>query len=404
MDSPHAGLNLLDLHKTYPPEAPGAGPGFTIHLSLHVAQGEIVAILGPSGSGKSTLLSLVAGLETPDSGQILWDDQDLAAPGRAVPTHRRGFGLMFQDFALFPHLNVFDNIAFGLRLPPPLAPLSWRDRRSAPGISAATQSPWMSLRGAKRRSNLRASAASEDISSRVQEVLALVGLPGFERRDVNTLSGGEMQRVALARSLAPRPRLLMLDEPLGALDRGLRERLVTDLRHILRASQQTAVYVTHDQEEAFTLADRVAVMNAGRLIQVDTPQKIYRQPASTFVARFLSLGNLVSATLSAGQPFAETPLGRLPLPHPPPSTPCQSCTLLLRPDAFSLAGPGPAELSGILVEASFRGVICRITLRISEQLLDFDLPSAEFNASPGDTLRLAYDPRQAIQVLEPDST
>jgi ABC-type Fe3+/spermidine/putrescine transport system ATPase subunit len=196
-----------------------------VNVRFEVGSGEIVAVLGPSGCGKSTLLELIAGLEPLDRGEILWDGESL----NHVPPHQRNFGLMFQDFALFPHRNVFDNVAFGMQM---------------------------------------AHVSQEEIQNRVHEVLNLVGLPDFGGRDVNTLSGGEQQRIALARSLAPRPRLLMLDEPLGSLDRNLRERLVRDLRQILREQHLTAIYVTHDQEEAFAIADRVVVMNAGKVEQV----------------------------------------------------------------------------------------------------------------------------------------
>ena len=242
-------------------------------VSFQVAPGEIVAVVGPSGCGKSTLLSIVAGLLSPDSGDVLWDGGSL----RHLPTHRRGFGLMFQDFVLFPHRNVFDNVAFGLQM---------------------------------------AGMDSEQIQQRVAEALELVGLPGFGERDVNTLSGGEQQRIALARSIAPRPRLLMLDEPLGALDRALRERLVEDLRPILRRMHQTALYVTHDQEEAFALADRVVLMNAGRVEQIGAPMQLYNHPETEFVARFLGLDNLLGGQRVCDQAgcWVETPLGRWPAP------------------------------------------------------------------------------------------
>lgn len=218
-------------------------------VSFDVAEGEIVCLLGPSGCGKTTLLRIVAGLETPDVGQVLIDGQDIGP----VPPHRRDFGLMFQDYALFPHKNVFDNVAFGLRM--------------------------------KRM-------AEKKIRQQVGEALALVGLEGFERRGVNELSGGEAQRVALARSLATQPRLLMLDEPLGSLDRALRERLMTELRDILTEVGVTALYVTHDQAEAFAIADRAVVMNAGRVEQIGPPETIYHCPATPFVAHFLGLTNL----------------------------------------------------------------------------------------------------------------
>jgi ABC-type Fe3+/spermidine/putrescine transport system ATPase subunit len=225
-------------------------------ISLTIDAGEIVSLLGPSGGGKTTLLRIIAGLESAERGEIIFDGRNL----RGVPTHQRGIGLMFQDLALFPHLNVFENVAFGLRMHAPRAP----------------------------RDQLRA---------RVNETLDLVGLTGFAVRDVNTLSGGEQQRVALARALAPQPKLLMFDEPLGALDRVLREQLIAELRAILKriGTRRAALYVTHDQDEAFTIADRVAILHAGQIVQSGSPEEIYRAPANTFVARFLGLTNLFPA-------------------------------------------------------------------------------------------------------------
>lgn len=238
-----AGLAVRDVVVRY-----GGGertdPGTTAvaGVTLAVAPGEVLALLGPSGCGKSSLLRAVAGLEPVASGSVTWDGRDLAG----VPVHRRGFGLMFQEGQLFPHRDVAGNVAYGIV-----------------GLSRAER------------------------DARVTELLDVVGLAGYERRAVATLSGGERQRVALARSLAPRPRLLLLDEPLSALDRGLRERLALDLREALRATGTTAVFVTHDHDEAFTVADRVAVMDAGRLLQVAPPEDLWRAPASRRVAEFL---------------------------------------------------------------------------------------------------------------------
>ena len=215
-------------------------------VSLDVAAGEIVALLGPSGCGKSSLLRAVAGLEPLAGGSVAFDGEDLAG----VPVHRRGFGLLFQDGQLFPHRDVGRNVAYGLE---------------AQGVPRAER------------------------AARVAELLADVGLAGYAGRSVATLSGGEKQRVALARALAPRPRLLLLDEPLSALDRRLRERLAVDVRDTLKATGTTAVFVTHDHDEAFTVADRVAVMDAGRLLQVAAPDVLLRAPAGPRVAEFLGL-------------------------------------------------------------------------------------------------------------------
>jgi thiamine transport system ATP-binding protein len=238
-------------------------------LDLEVEPGETLAILGPSGAGKSTLLRAVAGLQPVDTGRILVDGADVAG----VPPHRRDMGLMFQDHVLFPHKDVAANVAFGLR-----------------------------MRGVDRRTAAR----------RVEKLLELVGLPGAGRRSVLTLSGGEQQRVALARSLAPEPRLLMLDEPLGSLDRGLRERLVGELRTLFDRLGLTVVAVTHDHHEAFGLADRVAVLDRGRILQAGPPSEVWTRPASATVARILALPNVLDAEVHAG--VARTAWGDVPAP------------------------------------------------------------------------------------------
>jgi len=214
------------------------------HVDLSAQPGEVVCVLGPSGGGKSSLLRAIAGLEPPAGGTVEWDGVDLAS----TPPHRRRFGLMFQDHALFPHRDVAANVAFGLRMQ---------------GV------------------------ASGDAQTRVGELLELVGLSGFDRRAVRELSGGEQQRVALARALAPDPRLLMLDEPLGALDRVLRERLVSELGAIFARRERTILLVTHDHEEAFALADRVVVLHDGRVEQDAAAVAVWRAPANAFVAEFL---------------------------------------------------------------------------------------------------------------------
>jgi thiamine transport system ATP-binding protein len=273
-------------------------------VSLDIAQGDIVSVLGPSGSGKSSLLRAVAGLEVPAAGRVWFEGRDITA----VPTHQRGFGLMFQDFALFPHKDVGDNVAFGLR-----------------------------MRG----------QATAEAAARVAEMLRLVGLPGAERRSVNQLSGGEQQRVALARALAPEPRLLMLDEPMGSLDRALRERLPAELRQIFLRLGVTVLYVTHDQEEAFGVADRAVILRDGRVVADGTPEALWSRPPSGFVATFLGFRNVSPVTVLGG--VASTPWGELALPGVADG----AATLVLRPGALSLAAEG--QIGGVVAGRRFQG-------------------------------------------------
>ena len=218
-------------------------------VDLEVADGERLAVLGPSGSGKSTLLRVIAGLQRPDTGRVVLGGRDLAG----VPPHRRGIGLMHQDGALFPHRDVLGNVVFGLRM------------KGVP-------------RGERER--------------HASQLLELVGLAGFERRSLGGLSGGERQRVGLARALAPEPRVLLLDEPLGSLDRPLRERLVEELRELFERLSLSVIHVTHDVAEAFAIGDRVGVMREGRIVQAGTPDDLWARPAEEWVARFLGMANI----------------------------------------------------------------------------------------------------------------
>ena len=229
------------------------------NVSIDIAKGEIFALLGSSGCGKTTLLRMLGGFETPTSGTITLDGQDLAG----LPPHKRPLNMMFQSYALFPHLTVWDNIAFGLR----------RDR-------------------------LRAS----EVAQRVEAMLNLVQLGKFARRKPHQLSGGQQQRVALARSLAKKPQLLLLDEPLGALDKKLREETQIELANIIEDVGVTCVMVTHDQEEAMTMASRIAVMSEGRFVQVGAPTQVYENPATRFVADFIGNVNLMDGMLTAHTP------------------------------------------------------------------------------------------------------
>ncbi|MEU9380739.1 ABC transporter ATP-binding protein [Streptomyces sp. NPDC048279] len=283
-------------------------------VDLKVAEHEVVCVLGPSGSGKSTLLRVVAGLQPPDAGRVLLDGQDQAR----VPAHQRGVGLMFQDHQLFPQRDVGGNVAFGLR-----------------------------MRG----------AGKDRQAERVGELLELVGLPGAAGRAVAGLSGGEQQRVALARALAPRPRLLMLDEPLGQLDRSLRERLVVELRELFGRLGTTVLAVTHDQGEAFALADRVVVMRDGRIAQSGTPLDVWQRPADAFVARFLGFDNVVPATVQGA--VAVTPWGKLPVPGNAPQGPR---TVLVRPAGVRLVAAG-AGLPCAVTARTFQGTHVTVHLQ-----------------------------------------
>ncbi len=283
-------------------------------VGLDVAEHEIVCVLGPSGSGKSTLLRAVAGLQPLDAGRILLDGRDQAA----VPAHRRGVGLMFQDHQLFPQRDVGGNVAFGLRML---------------GTPRAEQ------------------------NRRVRELLDLVGLPGASGRAVAALSGGEQQRVALARALAPSPRLLMLDEPLGQLDRSLRERLVVELRELFGRLGTTVLAVTHDQGEAFALADRVVVMRDGLIAQSGTPLEVWQRPADAFVARFLGFENVVEATVTDG--VAATPWGKVPVP---PDAPEGTRPLLVRPAGVRLV-PAGEGLRCTVTARTFRGTHVAVRLQ-----------------------------------------
>lgn len=360
-------LEVIDIWKTFASTPVLRAVSFTVH------KGEIVCLLGPSGCGKTTLLRIIAGLETPDRGRVLFEGRDIST----MPPHLRNFGLMFQDYALFPHRNVFENVAFGLRM-----------HRSITHDSG------------------------EHIAQRVHEVLELVGLCGFERRNVHEISGGEAQRVALARSLAPRPRLLMLDEPLGSLDRITRERLMVELRDILTGVHMTTLYVTHDQLEAFSVADRAIIMNLGQIEQIGTPEEIYRRPASEFVARFLGMTNLSSGRVLSADAVASE-WGIL---HPMVDgfRPDDPVIVLIRPEAALLATPtmevhsalpGHTLVSGRLISRLFRGEHYCIQLQPEQgPLLTFHLNAIEvLQAQPGERITLAISPFGVVLLPPADA-
>ncbi len=294
-------------------------------VTLDVAENEVVTVLGPSGSGKSTLLRVIAGLQRPDSGRVLLEEEDLSS----VPAHRRGIGLVFQDHALFHHRDVGENVGFGLRM------------RGDP---------------------------SREVERQVHELLDLVGLAGYERRSVATLSGGEQQRVALARALAREPRVLLLDEPLGSLDRRLRDRLLDDLAELFDEIGVTALYVTHDQAEAFALGDRVAVVREGRVVQTGTPDTLWAHPADEDVARFLGLANVRAGTV-------------------------------IRPEAVSVAELVDGESGDGVVESAVRqGPTVRLLVRLDDGgTLDAAVASVD-HPEPGDRVSVEIDPAGIVRL------
>ncbi|MCP4118383.1 MAG: ABC transporter ATP-binding protein [Desulfobacteraceae bacterium] len=336
------------------------GPyGVLEHINLSMEKGERVCLLGPSGCGKTTLLRIAAGLEQPDSGDVIFRGRSLLH----IPPHKRNFGMMFQDFALFPHRNVFDNIAFGLEM--------------------------------KKRSR-------REITDRVHGMLELVNLEGYGQRRVEELSGGQRQRVALARTLAPAPGLVMLDEPLGSLDRRLRERLLADLCTILTQTGATTIFVTHDQNEAFAAADRICMMNQGKVRQIDTPENLYANPSTPWVADFLGFQNIIKAR-RAGEGRIEAE-GAVFFPEQAmddqKDDSMEQVFLLLLPDAATPVSAGEYEgsrgnrIRGVLTDRFFQGSFQKISMEAGTHgRFVFEIPSTVTLPKPGEPLFLKIDPR-----------
>lgn len=304
-------LEIAHLSKSY------QGMSVLLDVSLSVRAGQIMALLGPSGCGKTTTLRLIAGFEWLDGGTIAINGRVVASEAERVPAEERRVGMVFQEYALFPHLSVVDNIAFGLK-------------------------------GSQREKQ-----------ARVTEMLALVALPDVGQRMPYELSGGQQQRIALARALAPQPAILLLDEPFSNLDAALRGQVRAEVRSILKQSGITCVFVTHDQEEAFSLADEVAVMLAGRIAQVATPQHLYRQPATQEVAAFVGEANFLPG--EANGEIVECVLGRLPLDKPARG----SVTVLIRPEWLHLNNR-VSQTEGTVMWLEFYGHDQRIGIRLSD--------------------------------------
>ena len=336
-------LELRGIAKSY------EGRPLLTDVSFRVEQGERVCLLGPSGSGKSTLLLILAGLENAEAGTVLWQGADLLK----VPAHRRDFGIVFQDYALFPHLDVGSNVAFGLQT------RGWQPERS---------------------------------SRRVAEVLESVNLPGFQTRRIADLSGGEQQRVALARALAPRPRLLMLDEPLSALDRTLREELRSELRRILQESGLPAIYVTHDQEEAFALGDRALILHDGRIVCQGSPEQVVSHPGSSWAATFLGLGAVLHGTATRAQDGSievETICGSIEVEGISADVSGRDVSLLIRPDRVRM-GELRRGLSLDVRDVVYQREGYRVTLQGGIYLFAPAAPRI------GDTISVEIDPAEIL--------
>jgi iron(III) transport system ATP-binding protein len=335
-------------------------------VSLAVERGEFFGLLGPSGCGKTTTLRMIAGLESPDSGTVVFNDRDIT---RLTP-EARGFGMVFQNYALFPHLNVFENVAFGLR--------------------------------ARRK-------PAADIADRVRQALELIQLPGYEKRNVGELSGGQQQRVAIARAIAIEPALLLFDEPLSNLDVTLREETRGELRELVERLGLTAVYVTHDQEEAFALCDRISVMAQGKILQTGSPRELYEQPSNVAVARFLGRNNLIrvmrlSAMKSEVGEFKTLEGGHvLRLPVRPTEVPPlnQPCILTIRPEHVVISKEIAARensLPAVVRAVDFTGATTTIKLDANGLLIEA-LVLSSISISVGESCAILM-PSERLRLLK----
>ena len=349
MPDVQAVLKVVDIHKHY------EGQSLLCGVSFEVQAGEILCLLGSSGSGKSTLLRIIAGLETAERGNILWGGQSMDD----LPVHQRNFSLMFQEYALFPHMNVFSNVAFGLRM-----------RGISEGI----------------------------ISKRVEQALAMVDMSAFKNRRVTDLSGGEQQRVALARALAPEPRLLMLDEPLGALDRSLKEQLSSELRTLLHRLGIPAIYVTHDQQEAFTVSDRLVILHEGKIQQQGTAKDILSHPTSLWLAEFLGFTNQLRGEVKTVFPLKiETSQGLFQTNNLVFNIKLgQKVTLVLKPEHAKVVrqNENGNTISGKVIDVTFRGdgYLTKIGSG-SGQVVTFTSP---YNHQIGSSLQVVFPPESVL--------
>lgn len=338
-------------------------------FSLDVGDGEFVALLGPSGCGKTTLLRSIAGLETIDGGEIHIGDAVVSQKGFTLPPEKRRLGLVFQSYALWPHMNVFKNIAYSLRI------LGWK---------------------------------RQAIKERVDEVLEAVGLPGMQKRYPSELSGGQMQRVAVARSIAPKPVVLLFDEPLSNLDAKLREKMRFDLRELQQQVGTTAVYVTHDQGEAMAISDRIVLMNCGNIVQIGTGRELYEEPVSRFVAEFVGLGNFLPALVDGivgTDGLVDLRVDDLRLRGVARAGTGPDVVLSIRPESIRVRpAPGQAErrtddLLGVVEDVVYMGSVGDIFVRVGETRLRAQAVASSLTSmSVGSAVVVEIDP-QDVRVL-----
>ncbi|GAA3337568.1 ABC transporter ATP-binding protein [Amorphoplanes nipponensis] len=365
-DPGHPAIELAGVHKDY------LSHGETVQavrrMDLSIAQGEFFSLLGPSGCGKTTTMRMIAGFEEPTGGTVFLDGRDVTR----VSPNKRDVNMVFQSYALFPHLTAYQNVAFGLE---------------------------------------RKKVDKAEIRRRAGEIMEIVSLTGMEKRAPREMSGGQQQRVALARALVNRPRALLLDEPLGALDLKLRQQMQVELKRIQREVGITFVYVTHDQGEALTMSDRIAVMEAGRIDQLGTPREIYERPATRFVAGFIGTSNLLDGTVeSVSGDVAVLSYGegeRVLVPVSAATGVGDALEVSVRPEKIDLAqdaptGAGLSVLSGVVTEVVYHGTSTNYTVKTSAGpdlvIFDQNAYSAEDLAGPGDRVYLSWSPQHSYPI------
>ena len=332
------------------------------NMSLDIERGHFFALLGPSGCGKTTTLRMIGGFEEPSSGRILLGDRDVGG----FPSYKRDVNTVFQSYALFPHLSIYENVAFGLR------------RRKVKG---------------------------EELRRRVREALELVGLAGLETRKPRQLSGGQQQRIALARALVNRPRVLLLDEPLGALDLKLRKQMQLELKRIQHEVGLTFIHVTHDQEEAMTMADQIVVMNSGRIEQAGTPEELYEHPTTAFVAGFLGVSNLLNATVTGAEQVRLSDGTVVSVPAPVLSGHSGEIAIGIRPEKIHPSAREHNQLTGTVAESAYIGVSTQYIVDTTAGSVSVYIQNAESGVTGhavGDQLTLSWNPECTFVVERPE--